>query len=46
MAPGARMKTKQMLLACLMFACGVLVASLASGKPAQEINHAPTIEQC
>jgi hypothetical protein len=40
------MKTKLAALGCLMFACGALVASLASGRPTQEVKHAPTVEQC
>jgi hypothetical protein len=40
------MTAQQALLGCVMFACGVLAASLAAGKPAQEIKHAPTVEQC
>jgi hypothetical protein len=40
------MKTKLAALGCLMFACGAVVASLASGRPAQEIKHAPTVAQC
>jgi hypothetical protein len=40
------MKTKLAAFGSLMFVCGALVASLASGKPAQEVEHAPTMEQC
>ena len=46
MPPGARMKTRQALLGCLMFACGALVASLASAHAPQAVEHAPTVEQC
>lgn len=39
-------KTRQALLGSLMFACGALVASLASAHPQQAVEHAPTVEQC
>lgn len=39
------MKTRQVLLGCLMFACGAVVASLASAHPQQAVEHAPTVEQ-
>jgi hypothetical protein len=39
-------KTKLAGLACLMFACGAVVASLAFAHPPQAVEHAPTVEQC
>lgn len=39
-------KTRHLLLGCLMFGSGVLATSLASGKPAQEVEHAPTVAVC
>ena len=29
-----------------MFACGAAIASLASARPRQAIEHAPTVTQC
>src|SRR6202041_742832 len=43
---GMGMKAKLVLLGCVMFACGALVASLASARPRQAVEHAPTVEQC
>ena len=40
------MTIKHTLLGCLMFACGVLAASLASAHPRQAVEYAPTVEQC
>lgn len=40
------MKAKIAAMGCLMFACGALVASLASAYPRQAVEHAPTSEQC
>ena len=40
------MKAKIAAMGCLMFACGALVASLASAYPRQAVEHAPTMEQC
>lgn len=39
-------RARQALVGSLLFACGALAASLASGKPAQEVQHAPTVAQC
>ena len=40
------MKMKLVALSCMMFACGAVVASLASAPPPQAVEHVPTVEQC
>jgi hypothetical protein len=39
-------RTKHALLGCVMFVCGAMVASLASARPRQAVEHTPTVEQC
>ena len=40
------MTVRQALLGCLLFACGAMAVSLASARPRQAVEHAPTVEQC